>query len=118
MMTLRSLVALVFAMAVLLAPVLGFAGSSFAQQRADHQQQMVKGEHCQQAPERPSDRHKAADVSCCIAMCAGVALALATAAEPAPLERVPAMAGPQSPRLGFLAEIATPPPKVSREVTS
>ena len=111
-MNFRRLVAsLLLAIAMMVAP-LGVPAMAEASAPVSHHGPMAgEGGHCdeQTQPDRP---HKAADKSCCAAMCLGVVVPSGAAELPAyhaPRER-PA---PDRFRLGYLGEIATPPPKLS-----
>ena len=104
----RRLSALLIALAMSFAP-LGMPAMAEAAP-ASHDQMSMSG-HCDQQPQ-PDRHHKAADKNCCAAMCLAVVVP-AGSAELAqfhpPGQRPRSDAG----RRGFLAEIATPPPKLS-----
>lgn len=105
----RTLFALVLALAVVFAPLLTRSGEAFAAV-PDHHMQMVESGHCK-APSSSGDHHKAPAKSCCMAMCMGVAL---TPAAPSDERVAPrARAGFAAPifHVGILGELATPPPK-------
>ena len=109
-MTFRRFFALLLAMAMTFAP-LGMPAMAEAQlPAADHAATAGQG-HCDEAP-KPQEQHKGADKSCCAAMCVAVVV-------PHGANDVPDYHGPSerpSPdrfRLGFLGEIATPPPKAA-----
>ena len=107
---LRRLVALLFAVAVTLAPVALPAMAEAANPPAgSHHAAPADEGHCDQR-KQPDRHHKAADKSCCAAMCIAVVVPSGAAEVPAyhaPRER-PA---PDRFRLGYLSEIATPPPR-------
>jgi len=111
-MSIRRLFALLIAVAMALAPV-GIPAMSEAATPASHHDQMANadGSHCDQQPQ-PNQHHKAADKNCCIAMCVAVVV-------PAGVVELPmyhaARDRPASDldRRDFLAEIATPPPKLA-----
>jgi hypothetical protein len=107
---LRTLLGLLFALAVLFAPaVTGVAAAQAAV--PDHQAQMVKAGHCTSTPSGQRDYSDGR--SCCISVNVGVAVAqvapLVAAAPPAPtpISLVRALHRP------YLGEIATPPPRLS-----
>ena len=106
----RPLIALLTALAVLFAPSLApVAAASVGP--ADHHEQMMKTGHCDSMSQDEED--KAADKSCCVQMCMGVAAALTSPAGSQVLLR-----SLQTPALesffgGTPAEIATPPPRVA-----
>ena len=109
-MVVRRLFALLFAVAISLAP-LGMPAMAEAATPAPHHGAIAKQGHCDEQPQ-PTQHHKAADKGCCAAMCIAIAL-------PAPLAELPQYhAARQRPasdndRRGFLGEIATPPPKLA-----
>lgn len=120
-MIIRRLFALLFAIAMTLAP-LGMPAMAEAASppAAAHHGAMAGTEHCddQPQPDRHQEKHQsqhqggAADKSCCAAMCVAVVVPSGAAQLPAyhgPRER-PA---PDRFRLGYLGEIATPPPRLS-----
>ncbi|MEO7277186.1 MAG: hypothetical protein ABIW33_04090 [Sphingomicrobium sp.] len=69
---------------------------------------------CHMPAPNPADQGKAAGKNCCVSMCTAVALAPCA---PYDAERLgqtrTAVAGPSRPSPGYLAEIATPPPRQS-----
>jgi len=107
-MVVRRLFALLFAVAMSLAP-LGMPAMAEAAAPASHHAAMATESHCDQQ-QQPAQHHKAGDKGCCAAMCIAIAI-------PAPLAGLPlyhaARERPASDndRRGFLGEIATPPPK-------
>jgi hypothetical protein len=106
----RKLFAILVALAVLFAPAFSRAGEAFAA-APDHHAQMMEGGHCQSPPAESDGHDKAAEKSCCISMCMGVAVtppAPARAEGPAP---APAVSAIPPLHLSYLGEIATPPPK-------
>ena len=111
-MSVQKLLAAFAAFAMLLAPAFSSVGEAFAAVPDDHHAQMMESGHCQSAPSKSDEHDKARDTGCCISMCMAVAVT-----PPAPLEGVapaPATAVSAIPPLHvpYLAEIATPPPKV------
>jgi hypothetical protein len=111
-MSLRPLLAMLFAFAMLFAPLATQGGAAMAMTPTDHHAQMMESGHCGEQPAK-GDHDKAADKSCCVAMCAAVAVAPATYIEPhsfsRPVER-PALDQFQR---SFLAELPTPPPRLA-----
>lgn len=109
-MSTRKLLAIFLALAVLLAPMFSRAGEVHAAV-PDHDMQMMEHGHCQSPPADSDEQDKAAEKSCCMSMCMGVAVTPAAplrAKSPAPApdaSAIPPM------HLNYLAEIATPPPK-------
>lgn len=110
-MIVRRLFALLFAVAMSLAP-LGMPAMAEASTPASHHGAMAKhGEgHCDQQPQ-PTRHHKASDKGCCVAMCVAVVApsAVAGLSQYHPARERPAS---DNDRRGFLAEIATPPPRL------
>ena len=110
-MSVQKLLAVFIAFAVLLAPAFSPAGKALAAVPSDDHAQMMESGHCQSLPSDGDGNGQAAEKSCCIAMCTGMAVAPpATLRGIAPVsaEAVSAIA---SLHLAYLAEIATPPPK-------
>ena len=100
---------LMLAVAMALAP-LGMPAMAEASPPASAHHGAMAGEgHCQDQPQPASDRGKA-DKNCCVAMCVAVVV-------PAGADALPEFHGPSERpapdrfRLGYLGEIATPPPK-------
>jgi hypothetical protein len=105
---LRRLFSLFLAVAMGLAP-LGMASMAAAASTPAPHHEAMDG-HCDEQPQ-PDQQQKAADKSCCAAMCMGVVLPCGVAELPVyhPSRERP---GSDLDRRGFLAEIATPPPKL------
>jgi len=120
-MSIRKLLALVLAVAVLVAPALTRAGEAFAAVPG-HQLQMMEGGHCTAAPsadrsgtatnpEKSSGHDQAAGKSCCMSMCMAVAIA-PPAMEPAIMIHGPGPTFALAHQYhGRITEIATPPPR-------
>ena len=111
-MTIRRLMGLVLATALLFASALtGSAAASAA--TMNHDMPTMQMGHCGSSPSTGHDG-KPAPKQCCIAMCAAaVAIAPAVPAElPALQQAVANFPIPAAPR-GCLAEIATPPPRLA-----
>jgi len=108
----RRLIALLVGLAIALAPF-GMPAMAQAQVSSSHHGQMTgqAAGHCREH-QAPSDHGKVADKDCCAAMCIAITL-------PAPFADLPAYhASRERPRSdidrrGFIAEIATPPPRIS-----
>lgn len=105
------------AISVLFAPGLARAGEAYAAV-PDHDMQMMEAGHCTSAPSgtdgKSSGKHdKSMAKSCCIAMCMAVAVAPSSPTD----SRLPprAMTGVAlaTSYIGYLAEIATPPPRLA-----
>lgn len=110
-MTLRRLFALLFAVAMMAAP-LGMPAMAEAAVPASHHD-MTGGEsgHCDEQP-RPDQPGKAADKSCCAAMCVAVVVPVG-AGELADFHPPRERPAPDRFRRGYLGEIATPPPRLA-----
>ena len=109
-MLLRRLFALLIGLAMTVAP-LGMAEMSQAAVPAMHHGGKAAAGHCDEQ-QAPSHHGKAADKSCCAAMCIAIVV-------PSGVGGVPAYhASRQRPasdidRRGYLGEIATPPPRAA-----
>jgi len=109
-MALRTFVALLIGLAMALAP-LGMPAMAEAASPAMHHGDMAStGGHCDQQQPQPDPQHKAPDKNCCAAMCIAVVVPFGA---PELVQYHPSRERPASDldRRGFLAEIATPPPK-------
>ena len=110
--SMRRLFGMLIAFAMFFAPLAMQSGAAMAMAPADHHAQMMRAGHC---GEQPSKSHpgKSMDKSCCVSMCAAVAMAPSSVVEP---RRVSLSA--QHPALdlfqhNFLAELPTPPPRLA-----
>lgn len=117
-MSIRTLFAMLVAVAVLFAPALTRAGEAFAAV-PDHHVQMLQSGHCKTAPshsgdgDKSSDHDKSAGMNCCISMCMAVAVAPPARPQAAALHG-PAATFPLAHQYhGCIAEIATPPPRLA-----
>ena len=106
-MSIRRLLTLLIAVAVLFAPALTGAGEANASV-PDHQVQMMEVGHCS-SPSSKDDQAPAK--TCCIAMCTAVAMAPPAADEAQVLARSGALSRLSAFQVGLPAEIATPPPR-------
>ena len=108
----RRLFAMLFAVAMMFAPLAMPAGAAAAAPMASHYGQKATQDHCggQAGQDKP---FKAVDKSCCAAMCLGVAVAAVEADEPLAYAAMVALPSAAPFRRGFLGEIATPPPRLS-----
>jgi hypothetical protein len=113
LVSIRTLFALLVAFAVLCAPAFTRAGEAVAAVSSHHGQMMEAG-HCTETPlSGAADKDKAPGKSCCISMC----MAVAVAPDAPTVEKVaasaPAVSGLRTFHAIGLAELATPPPKLS-----
>lgn len=111
-MSLRPLFAILFAVAMLFAPLATIGGSAMAMAPADHHAQMAESGHCGEQPAK-GDHHKAPEKSCCVAMCAAVAVAPTTTIEPHALATSVDRPSLAQFHHSFLAELPTPPPRLA-----
>lgn len=109
-MLFRRFLALLFALAMTLAP-LGMPAMAEAATPASHHGSMAKAAHCDRQSQ-PDRHHKAADKSCCAAMCIAVVVP-AGHAQAALYHASRERPASDHDRRGFLAEIATPPPRLA-----
>jgi hypothetical protein len=103
---------MLIAAAMLFAPFAMQSGSAMAAMPADHHAQTTGGGHCEGQPVTGQDG-KSADMPCCPAMCAAVAVPASAPVEPSSLARSverPALAQFQH---GFVAKLPTPPPRLA-----
>jgi hypothetical protein len=108
--SIQKLFAVLVALSVLFAPAI----TSAAMAAAEHQDmQMMEGGHCQAPTSGSADHDKLGGMNCCISMCTAVAVAPSTPAEAGePRQQVAQFVSPKTYH-GLLAEIATPPPRLS-----
>ena len=109
-MTFRRLFALLFAVAMALAP-LGMPAMAEAAAPAAQHGAMAKSAHCDRQP-RPDQHHKAPDKSCCAAMCIAVVVPIGVTELPQ-YHASQVRPGSDIVRRGYLGEIATPPPRLA-----
>lgn len=106
-MSIRTLFAIVIALAVLLSP----AGQAFAAV-PDHHMQMTQFAPCQMPPAKSGD-HGKMDKNCCMAMCMTVAVAPSAPADVADQAHAFSYFSVPKSWHGYLGEIATPPPRIA-----
>lgn len=109
LVSIRSLFAILIAAAMLFAPLATQDGSAMAMAPAAQAQVIEKG-HCQEQPAKGSD-HNPASKSCCVAMCASLAIALAAPVQPFAYARSADQPAIEQFGRSFLAELPTPPPR-------
>lgn len=109
-MSIRKLLAILIALALLFAP--GVTGAAMAA-APNHGIEMMEAGHCQ-APMSGTGHHDQSDgKSCCIAMCMAVAVAPSAPAAISPQRQQVAQFALPAVYRGTLSEIATPPPRFS-----
>jgi hypothetical protein len=111
-MSRRPLIAMLFAIVMLFAPIATQSGIAMAMAPADHHAPVMENGHCGEQPAK-GDHNKAPVKSCCVAMCAAVAVAPSVFVEPhifsQPVEQTSLVQFDHS----FLAELPTPPPRLA-----
>jgi len=110
--SLRPLFAMFIAFAMLFAPLAMQSGGAMAMAPADHHSQMMESGHCGDQPAK-GDHGKSAEKSCCVAMCAAVAVAPTASIEPHALVSSSERPSPAQFHHSFLAELPTPPPRLA-----
>lgn len=117
----RKLLALFVAVAVLLAPAFTHAGAALAAV-PDHQMQMMEGGHCASPPAVAGSDHKSGGdhkssghdkAGCCISMCMAVAVSPPVAASVERIHSVSVTFALVNQYHGRITEIATPPPRLA-----
>lgn len=111
-MSFRRLFALLFVLAMIAAPLGMPVGAAMAAPVESHHDKAAMSDHCGDTSDQGKPA-KAADEGCCVAMCLGIAIAPASAGEPALFAAIAARPAPDRFRRGFLGEIATPPPRLA-----
>jgi hypothetical protein len=108
LMGFRRFLALLFAVAISFAPL---GQGAMAEAAAPTSHHAAKAGHCDQQSQ-PDQHHKAADKSCCAAMCLAVVVPHG-ASDLAPYHPIRERPASELDRRGFLGEIATPPPRLA-----
>lgn len=115
-MSIRTVFAILVAVAVLFTPALTRAGEAFAAVPDHHAQMMAKG-FCKTSPSHSGDGsssdHDKAGMNCCISMCMAVAVAPPAAAQSEILHEAAATFPLTHQYHGCISEIATPPPRLA-----
>jgi hypothetical protein len=111
-MSLRRFLAMLFAVAMIFAPLGMPAGRAIAAPMASHHDKMAMPDHCAAKPDqhKPS---KAIDHGCCAAMCLGITMSPALPDEQPAYPRIALRPAVDQFHRGFLGEIATPPPRLA-----
>ncbi len=105
----RIFLAMIMALALALGP-LAMPGQAMAAAPAPHHGATAAAmDHCDEQPQ--PDRPDKTDNSCCVAGCMAIAALPAPRLEPAALPAQRERLAPDRFRLGYLGEIATPPPR-------
>ena len=110
--SIRPLFAILFAFAMLFAPLAMQSGAAMAMAPADHHAQMMETGHCGEQPAKSQDG-KMVDKSCCAAMCAAVAVAPTVSVEPHIFTSSVERPSPDQFQRSYLAELPTPPPRLA-----
>jgi hypothetical protein len=103
----RTLFGIFIALALLIAPTI--SGGEALAAVPNHDMQMMEAGHCQ-SPASHKTGHQG-DMSCCKAMCVGVAVAHVAPAEATWVRPTPASIPLPALHRPFLGELATPPPR-------
>jgi hypothetical protein len=107
-MSFRRLFIMLFAFAILFAPLAMPEGGAAA--AAPHHGQMADAGHCSGKSESGKS-HKAVDYGCCTAMCIGIAVGPASADGQLAYDGIVLRPSVDRYRRGHIEEIATPPPR-------
>lgn len=110
--SIQRLFAILVAVVVLFAPALTRAGEALAAV-PDHHMQMMESGTCQTPPSNLADDDKAPANSCCMSMCMAIGIATPAPVRGTGLQPVPAVTVIPTLHLGYLGELATPPPRHS-----
>lgn len=106
----RPILSFILALAVLFASAFTGAAAASAAAMPGHDMQMMEMGHCSSPP--ASHEGKSMPKQCCIAMCtAAVAVAPSAPAELPIVQQPPATFPILTSYIGYLGEIATPPPR-------
>lgn len=112
-MRLRTLAVILFAFAMVFAPLIGSSGSTMAMAPfAKHHGQTTETRDC--GDQRADDDHdKSPEKSCCIGMCAAVAIASSSFVDQRVFPRSDEPVSLVQLARSFLAELPTPPPRLA-----
>lgn len=105
------MIMMLIAVAMSLAPLAMPAGEAAAAPMASHHGEMATAGHCGEAPDT-GQADKAVGKSCCVAGCMSFAIDRTTASD-LPITGLLERPGADRFRLGYLGEIATPPPRLA-----
>lgn len=106
--SIRKLVAIFVALAVLFAPAVSRA--SVFVSMPDHELMMEQTGHCQM-PSGSAEHEKGAGKSCCVSMCMAVTINGSVPSDDHFVEHVSPVSLIPTLHVGYLGEIATPPPR-------
>lgn len=106
----RAIFSILIAAAMLFAPLAMQSGAAMAMAPADHHAQMMETGHCDKGSGGGQDSSNAGK-SCCVAMCAAVAVAPVTSMETHAFVQVDPAVAHQDFQFGFFGELPTPPPR-------
>lgn len=112
LVSLRLLFAILIAAAMLFAPLASHHGAAMAMAPADHHAQMMDSGHCGEQPAK-GDHNKAPDKSCCVAMCAAMAVVPSASFEPHSFTVSVDRPTLEQFHHSFLAKLPTPPPRLA-----
>lgn len=110
----RILLAMILALAIALGPLAMPGEAAMAAAPVPHHGEMAAQGHCDQQPQPdPQDRQDKAEPMCCAAGCMAAAQLPAPALQSGPVSASRERPSPDRFRLGYLGEIATPPPRIA-----
>jgi hypothetical protein len=112
MTSIRRLFAILVALAVLVAPAVT---ASAAASEPHHEMQMMKVGHCQGPVSGAADHDRNAGKTCCISICMAVAAFAVAAPLEGPVQISPPVFSAPVSLAGQPTELATPPPRNSRD---
>lgn len=108
----RAIFTILIAAAMLFAPLAMQSGAAMAMAPGDHQSQMMTSGHCDSKSNDSQDKDQGeAAKSCCVAMCAAVALSPAASLKPHVFTLTLQRATAQDFQFGYFGELPTPPPR-------
>jgi hypothetical protein len=110
--SISKLLAILIAAAMLFAPFAMQSGSAMAAMASDHHGQTMGTGHCEGQPATNQDS-KSADMPCCAAMCAAIAIAPVSPLDPVAFARPVDRPTLEQFRHGFVAKLPTPPPRLA-----
>lgn len=103
---------MIVVLALMLGPLALPAGQAVAAPPTSHHGDVTAIDHCDEEQQQEHRRNKA-DEGCCVAGCMAVAALHAPPAEPTAMPASRERPAPDRFRLGYLGEIATPPPRTA-----
>ena len=109
----RRFLMLLTGFAMLFAPLAMESGAAMAMSPGDHYAQMSQSGHCDKDDQSADGDSNKAGMACCVATCAAVSVVPTASIDPAEFTDAEPSVPDDQFRRSFLAELPTPPPRLS-----